>query len=190
MPASRNASTNRQVSSGRKQGGRSNRAKSGGRGNSNNAQVDQMFEALGVSGSAAGAGEGGVDMDELLQRARTYVNDQLEKARSYADEHPRVVLGSLAGLVVGAGLLTAAALRDDDKGRGSRSRSGRSSSRSSSKKSSSSKSSKSGSSKSGSSKGGSKKGSSSKSSGSRSSSSRGSSSKSSGSKSGGSKSRR
>jgi hypothetical protein len=96
------------------------------------ASVDKMLKELGVeSGRGRATATGGIDVEEVLERARTYVNDQIAKARTYAQENPKLVLGSLASVVVGAGLLTAAAVAKSRKGGGSKKSS---SSRSSSSK--------------------------------------------------------
>lgn len=47
------------------------------------------------------------DVEDALDRARDYVDDQFKKARGYARENPGIVLGGLASVVLGAGLLTA-----------------------------------------------------------------------------------
>ena len=70
-----------------------------------------MLEKIGVSQSQIDSVRSSLEdanVDEALEKARTYVNDQLSKAREYAKSNPGVVLGGLAGLVIGAGLLTAA----------------------------------------------------------------------------------
>lgn len=102
-----------------------------------------MFDALGIRGSGGASRSSRadqVDVNEMLEKARDYVNEQISRAREYAQEHPRVVLGSLAGVVLGAGLLTAAAVARGKSGSKKSSSSG-SRSRSSSSKSSKSRSS-------------------------------------------------
>lgn len=49
----------------------------------------------------------GMNVEESLEKARTYVNDSLNKAREYAKQNPGVVIGGLSALVIAAGLLTA-----------------------------------------------------------------------------------
>lgn len=53
-----------------------------------------------------------MNVEESLEKARTYINDSLTKARDYAKKNPAVVVGALSGLVIAAGLLTAATRRD------------------------------------------------------------------------------
>ena len=98
-----------------------------------NASVDRMLDTLGVESSGGRGGRGaatggGVDVEEVLERARNYVNEQITKARAYAKENPKLVMGSLATVVVGAGVLTAAAMAKGRKGGSSKKSSSRSSS--------------------------------------------------------------
>lgn len=53
----------------------------------------------------------GMNVEESLEKARTYVNDSLNKAREYAKQNPGVVIGGLSALVIAAGLLTASTLK-------------------------------------------------------------------------------
>lgn len=53
-----------------------------------------------------------MNVEDSLEKARTYINDALTKARDYAKKNPAVVVGALSGLVIAAGLLTAATRRD------------------------------------------------------------------------------
>jgi hypothetical protein len=98
-------------------------SKSGGsssrRGKSNSdASIQNMYEAIGVAGESAVAGAKArgaalaerFDMDEVMEKARNYVDKQIQSAKDYAREHPKAVLSGLAGIVIGAGALTAASM--------------------------------------------------------------------------------
>jgi hypothetical protein len=147
MAKTNKASANRQGSSGKSS------SKGGGR---SGGDIDKMFEALGVSGSVASSGAAkGFDAEELLDKARSYVNTQMEAAKNYVAANPKAVYGTLASVVVGAGLLTAAALKNKSSAKKSSSKS--SSSKGGSKASSSRKSTGSSAKKSSGSKGSSKK---------------------------------
>jgi len=79
--------------------------------------IYDMLEKIGVSQAqieSVRTSMKDANIDEALEKARTYVNEQLSKARDYAKKNPGVVLGGLAGLVVGAGLLAAAIRKSKD----------------------------------------------------------------------------
>jgi len=47
----------------------------------------------------------GIDLDEQLKNVKGYVTESSGKAKDYAKENPAKVLGGLAALVIGAGVL-------------------------------------------------------------------------------------
>ncbi len=55
-----------------------------------------------------------MNIEESLDKARTYVNDSLTKARTFAKKNPGAVIGGLSALVIAAGLLTAAMRNKDN----------------------------------------------------------------------------
>lgn len=76
--------------------------------------VAEMLEKLGLNAQQLKAVRDsieGLNVDESLEKARTYVNDSLNKARDYAKQNPGVVIGGLSVLVIAAGLLTASTLK-------------------------------------------------------------------------------
>jgi hypothetical protein len=56
-----------------------------------------------------------VNLDDSLEKAKESVTDSLNKAKNYAKENPGAVLGGLAVLVIGAGLLAGAVKRSGSK---------------------------------------------------------------------------
>lgn len=52
-----------------------------------------------------------VNLDQSLERAKEQVTDSIGKAREYAKKNPAAVAAGLAVLVIGAGLIAAAATR-------------------------------------------------------------------------------
>lgn len=76
--------------------------------------VAEMLEKLGLNEQQLKAVRDsieGMNVEESLEKARTYVNDSLNKAREYAKQNPGVVIGGLSALVIAAGLLTASTLK-------------------------------------------------------------------------------
>jgi len=78
------------------------------------------------------------DVEDALDRARDYVDEQFKRARGYARDNPGIVLGGLASVVLGAGLLTARLRSRETEGRPRSKSSGSRSGSKSSKKSGSS----------------------------------------------------
>ena len=72
-----------------------------------------------------------LEVGESIDKAQEYLAEQLEAAREYARENPKTVIGSAAGVLVGASLLASAMRR----GSGSKKKSGGSKKSSGSKKS-------------------------------------------------------
>jgi hypothetical protein len=89
-----------------KKNGNSSRGGASKRGGSDD--IQNMYKAIGVEGGSKASDR--FDVDEVMEKARTYVNDQLQAAKDYAKEHPKAVLSGLAGIVIGAGALTAASI--------------------------------------------------------------------------------
>lgn len=76
--------------------------------------VAEMLEKLGLSEQQLKTVRDsieGLNVEESLEKARTYVNDSLNKARDYAKQNPGVVIGGLSALVIAAGLLTASTIK-------------------------------------------------------------------------------
>ena len=74
-----------------------------------------MLEKIGVSESQISLVRDSLkdmNVEESLEKARTYVNESLTKARDYAKKNPGVVIGGLSALVIAAGLLTASMKKD------------------------------------------------------------------------------
>jgi len=76
--------------------------------------IAEMLEKLGLNEQQLKAVRDsieGLNVEESLEKARTYVNDSLNKAREYAKQNPGVVIGGLSALVIAAGLLTASTIK-------------------------------------------------------------------------------
>lgn len=76
--------------------------------------IAEMLEKLGLNEDQLKAVRDsieGLNVEESLEKARTYVNDSLNKAREYAKQNPGVVIGGLSALVIAAGLLTASTIK-------------------------------------------------------------------------------
>ena len=56
-----------------------------------------------------------VNIDQSLDKAKETVTDSITKAREYAKKNPGAVVAGLAVLVIGAGLIAAAASRKDNE---------------------------------------------------------------------------
>ena len=78
------------------------------------ASVVNLLERFGVDESQLNSVRDtlkNVNLDQSLERAKETVTDSIGKAREYAKKNPAAVAAGLAVLVIGAGLIAAAATR-------------------------------------------------------------------------------
>jgi hypothetical protein len=79
--------------------------------------LEQFFVRLGITDEMIGNLKGqfqNVDVDEYLNTARNFLKDGSGRASTYAKENPGKVAAGIAALALGAGLLYAAANREND----------------------------------------------------------------------------
>lgn len=82
------------------------------------AGVLSLLERFGVTESQLSAVRDtlkNVNLEESLDKAKEQVSESMTKARDYARQNPGAVAAGLAVLVIGAGLLAGAAMRNKDK---------------------------------------------------------------------------
>lgn len=78
---------------------------------------DQIWEVVGYTPRRMDAVSkslraGKETAEDTLQKVQMYLDDQFTRAKVYAKENPGAVMGALAGVLSGAGLLTAAIRKD------------------------------------------------------------------------------